>query len=400
MSANPQSVEPDDAPASAIQANDARVLIVDDLRSSRMLIGSVLKAAGFTNLDYAVDGVEALERFQDNPPDIVVLDIVMPRMDGFEVCKQLRHTLKSDVPILIQSGVQEGNQRVRAFDEGASDLVSKPINAAELVSRLRLHLERRRLIDRLQRYQSRMEEELQAAEAMQMSLLKSEEELAELTGPRGAHVEAFYRASHKLGGDLWEAFEVDENRFGLLMFDLSGHGVTAAINAFRLHMLVHSYNKLRGDPAEWLSRVSGDLYQMLPVQHFSTGFYGIFDKRDRSLTYAAAGAPTPVLLRGDENIFLDGSGVIMGCIPNSNYENRRLELQPGDQLCLYSDALYEDFEDPTRSLEVEDLVPHLRKGLKKRAAAGFADAVVRSILGTFPDSMPDDLTVLRLEVTS
>ncbi|MBO6729823.1 MAG: fused response regulator/phosphatase [Maricaulis sp.] len=396
MSANPKPVAGD---ASApIQANDARVLIVDDLRSSRMLIGSVLKAAGFTNLDYAVDGLDALERFRDNEPDVVVLDIVMPRMDGFEVCHEIRNTLKSDVPILIQSGVQEGNQRVRAFDEGASDLVSKPINAAELVSRLRLHIERRRMIDRLQRYQHRMEEELHAAESMQMSLLKTPEELAELTAPRGAEVEAFYRASHKLGGDLWEAFEVDEDRFGLLMFDLSGHGVNAAINAFRLHMLINSYKKLRKDPAAWLAQVSNDLYRMLPVEHFSTGFYGIFDRRDRTLTYAGAGAPTPVLIRGDEAIELDGSGVIMGCLPSAEYETRSIQLQPCDQLCLYSDALYEDFDDPTQSLEVGDLVGHIRTGLEQREAAGFADALVRSILGHFPDSMPDDLTILRLEV--
>ena len=397
MSPNPKPVDTEVASAT-IEANDARVLIVDDLRSSRMLIGSVLKAAGFTNLDYAVDGVDALEKFRENEPDVVVLDIVMPRVDGFEVCHEIRQTFKSDVPILIQSGVQEGNQRVRAFDEGASDLVSKPINAAELVSRLRLHIERRRLIDRLQRYQTRMEEELHTAEAMQMSLLKSPEELEGLAAPKGAEVEAFYRASHKLGGDLWEAFEVDEDRFGLLMFDLSGHGVSAALNAFRLHMLVNSHKDLRGDPARWLAQVSADLYRMLPVQHFSTGFYGIYDRRDRSLTYAGAGAPTPVLIRGNEALQLDGSGVIMGCLPSAEYNNHRLEMQPGDQLCLYSDALYEDFDDPTRSLEVEDLVDHIRTGLANRHKAGFADALVRSIFGHFPESMPDDLTIMRMEV--
>ena len=397
MSPNPKPVDTEVASAT-IEANDARVLIVDDLRSSRMLIGSVLKAAGFTNLDYAVDGVDALEKFRENEPDVIVLDIVMPRVDGFEVCHEIRQTFKSDVPILIQSGVQEGNQRVRAFDEGASDLVSKPINAAELVSRLRLHIERRRMIDRLQRYQTRMEEELQTAEAMQMSLLKSPEELKGLAAPKGAEIEAFYRASHKLGGDLWEAFEVDEDRFGLLMFDLSGHGVSAAINAFRLHMLVNSHKDLRADPARWLAQVSADLYRMLPVQHFSTGFYGIYDRRDRSLTYAGAGAPTPVLIRGNEARQLDGSGVIMGCLPSAEYNNHRLEMQPEDQLCLYSDALYEDFDDPTRSLEVEDLVDHIRTGLANRHKAGFADALVRSIFGHFPESMPDDLTILRMEV--
>ena len=290
------SVEPTPATDDGRRLEDARILIVDDLRSSRMLIGSVLQAAGFTNLDYAEDGVAAIEAFKANEPDIMLLDIVMPRMDGFEVCSYLRKEMKSEIPVLIQSGVQEGEQRVRAFEVGASDLVSKPINAGEMVSRLKLHLERRRLVRRLQRYQQRMEAELQAAEAMQQSLLCDVSELDEITVSRKARMEAFYQASHKLGGDLWSAFAIDEHRFGVLMVDLSGHGVTAAINAFRLHMLIEAQEKGRKDPAKWLAKLSSDLYEMLPVEHFATGFYGVFDARTQVMTFAAAGTPTPVMI--------------------------------------------------------------------------------------------------------
>lgn len=392
--------QPAHTPAPApVDSDNARILVVDDLRSSRMLIGSVLKSAGFSNIDYAGDGIEALERFEAHEPDIILLDIVMPRMDGFEVSDAIRNRFKSDVPILVQSGVQEAEQRVRAFDMGATDLVSKPINAGELISRLRLHIERRRLIARLQRYQKRMEEELHSAEGMQMSLMKEGPEVDAITQPRQARMETFYRPSYKLGGDLWDVFEIDEHRFGVLMVDLSGHGVSAAINAFRLHMLAERSEADATDPGQWLARLSDELYEILPIEHFATAFYGVFDTRDLSLTFAGAGAPTPVLRRANGNVeHLDASGLIMGCRSNGHYENQRLMLQPGDRLCLYSDALYENFDTPDGALSVEELSALIVATMEADAVDGFTIDLIKRVFGSVPESFPDDLTILMLEV--
>lgn len=147
----------------------ATILVVDDLKSSRLLIGSILNAAGFNNLIFASDGVEALELLEQTPVDMVILDIVMPRKDGISVCREVRERLGLTMPILIQTSLQDADHRATAFDAGASDIVSKPIHAHEIVSRTRLHLERRRMIDSLQRYRRRMQDELRAAEAMQVS---------------------------------------------------------------------------------------------------------------------------------------------------------------------------------------------------------------------------------------
>ncbi|WP_300531139.1 fused response regulator/phosphatase [Maricaulis sp.] len=390
------------APASApepVPSDDARILVVDDLRSSRMLIGSVLKSAGFSNIDYAGDGIEALERFEAHEPDIILLDIVMPRMDGFEVSHAIRNRFDSDVPILVQSGVQEAEQRVRAFDMGATDLVSKPINAGELISRLRLHIERRRLIARLKRYQKRMDEELHTAEGMQMSLMKEAPEVDAITYPRQARMETFYRPSYKLGGDLWDVFEIDEHRFGVLMVDLSGHGVSAAINAFRLHMLAERSEADAGDPGAWLARLSDELYEILPIEHFATAFYGVFDKRDLSLTFAGAGAPTPVLRRHDGSVeHLDASGLIMGCRSGGQYGNQRIALQPGDRLCLYSDALYENFDTPDGALSVDELSALIVATMEGEVREGFTTDLIQRVFGSMPESFPDDLTILMLEV--
>jgi sigma-B regulation protein RsbU (phosphoserine phosphatase) len=375
----------------------ARILIVDDQQSSRMLIGSVLTAAGYASLAYAADGEEALTWLRGHPADMVILDIVMPRMDGFEVCRYMRGELGLDIPILIQTGVQEAEYRVVAFDAGASDIVSKPVNPGELVSRVRLHLDRRRMFDRLQRYQRRMEEELQVAQSMQLSLLASDADVAGIARPRGASVETFYQPSNTLGGDLWQILPVDERRFAVFMVDLSGHGVSAAINAFRVHMLAAGLGERRSDPAAWLGGLNRGLAGILPVEHFATAFFGIVDPAGGRLDYAAAGWPDPLILRaGGGWERLDGSGLILGCSDTVRYETRRVDLAPGDRLFVYSDALCENFEAPEKSFSAQDVAVAAQAALGQERR--FAAALLERLFPERQYGLRDDLTLVLVSV--
>jgi len=381
-------------------SDDSRILVVDDLRSSRMLIGAVLAAAGFTHIDYASDGVEAMAKIRESRPDLLVLDIMMPNMDGFEVCRRVRNDLGLDIPILVQSGIQEAEERVRVFDEGATDLVSKPINAAELISRVRVHVEHRRLLLNLRQYQNRMEEELRTAEAMQISLLKTDEEALAITEPRGAKLVSHYQPSNKLGGDLWQIFPIDEDRFGLLEVDLSGHGVTAAINAFRLHMLIESLTENRGDPAKWLGDLASNLYKLLPVEHFATAFYAVYDKRTQILEFASGAAPAPIVLRQDGgHEALDASGMLLGCADDTVYESRRVQLNEGDRVLLYSDALVEDFKDMDKSLSEDDVADISKKILAGRDITDFPARIIEKVFVDPSEIMRDDLTIILMEVS-
>ncbi|WP_339334876.1 fused response regulator/phosphatase [uncultured Maricaulis sp.] len=382
-----------------VAVDPATILVVDDVAALRLLIGGILKAAGFHTIIFAADGVEAIAIIEATPVDMIVIDIMMPRMDGFEVCRQVRGRLGLNVPILIQSGLEDADERATAFDAGASDIVSKPIHAHEIVSRVRLHLERRRMIDRLQLYQRRMEEELRAAEAMQMSLLKSPEAVAEIAEPRGASLTTFYQASNQLGGDLWQVFEIDASRFGLYMVDLSGHGVAAAINAFRLHLLAETLDQHRSAPGRWLAALNDHLYQMLPVEHFATAFYAVVDIANGRVDYAAAGSPPPIVLEADGGWRpLDGGGLLLGCVAGIQYETYQTAIAPGDRILLYSDALYENFDDADQSLEQSDLAELARSVLQSVSGAGFHQALVERVFEDEAAQRRDDLTLMLLEV--
>ena len=373
----------------------ARILIVDDLDSSRRLIGDVLRSAGFHNLDFAEDGHAALAGMARNP-DMVVLDIVMPGPDGFEVCENIRREISADIPVLMQTGMQEDDYRLRAFRAGASDIVSKPIDAGELVSRVRLHLERRRLMSSLQIYRQRMEEDLRVAQAMQNSLLMPADGVDAIAAPRGARLSTFYQASNTLGGDLWQVFPVDETRFGLFMVDLSGHGVSSAINAFRVHMLAAGMSALAGRPDAWMKALNSALVEMLPVEQFATAFYGLVDVPAGEVRYAAAATPSPLRIRPDGSWTpLDGSGVLLGCNAGAEYPVRTCALGPGDRLFLYSDALYENFQDPAASLETADVAAAVLAALE--APEGFRPALLTRLFGSAEARLYDDLTWVLLE---
>ncbi|WP_019960143.1 PP2C family protein-serine/threonine phosphatase [Woodsholea maritima] len=373
-------------------------MVVDDLASTRNLIASVLRSAGFSNILFAIDGVDALEKIAAHPPDIIILDLVMPRKSGFEVCQEVREVLKLECPILVQSGLEDNLHRAKAFDVGASDLVIKPINPPELISRIKLHLEKRRVIETLKAYKSRMVDELRTAQAMQRALFKDPDSVERLGTRHGLKIATFFEPSDQIGGDFWDIWSLDEHRLAVLVVDISGHGVSAAINAFRLHMLVQEMSKISCLPAEWLSHMSRFLYEIFPVEHFATAFYGIYDRRTLTMTFAGAGAPSPLVLRQDGAVDIcDASGLPLGCIEEASYTNQTISLKPGDCLMLYSDALVEDFDNENEQITDRELGARAQFVRRQIDWRDFPAQFVEGQFGTLEGPWRDDLTLVTLE---
>jgi sigma-B regulation protein RsbU (phosphoserine phosphatase) len=146
---------------------DCSILVVDDTEFNRTLITAMLQEDGFRRIDHAIDGVEALRKIAEEPPDLMILDIVMPGLDGFEVCQRLRSDERfADLPVLVQTALSDTEDRNRAFAVGTTDLIIKPIDRKELLARVRIHLENRVLIQKLQLYRARLESELFMAREM------------------------------------------------------------------------------------------------------------------------------------------------------------------------------------------------------------------------------------------
>ena len=164
----------------AEKANDAslydnKILVVDDAAINRELISSYLKSAGYRNIMLAVDGQDALEKIEHFEPNLLILDLLMPKVDGTQVIKQLRseNSTQKQLPILVQTSISNPEQRNEAWKYGATDVITKPIHKLELLSRVKVQLENSFLIRELEGYQKVADQEIAKALELQRLLLPS-----------------------------------------------------------------------------------------------------------------------------------------------------------------------------------------------------------------------------------
>ncbi|AWJ84548.1 regulator [Azospirillum sp. TSH58] len=378
-----------------IPLGGCRVLIADDSAFNRKTLTRFLQWAGITQVAFASSAEEVMERLESFAPDLLLLDAAMPRMDGIGVCRSLRGDPRwRDLPILMQSALHSDQMRTVCFSAGATDLIAKPINPGECIARVRYHLERRSMVQELRAFHERVERDLRQARAMQLALVPEPAELAALAERNGLTVDPVFRASDEIGGDFWTAFEFDGTCVGVFAADLSGHGIAAAINAFRLHtLLTRTPPEEVRDPARLLRQLNLRLCEILPLGQFATAFYGVIDRADDTLLYAAAASPSPLLANGDGFQPLDASGPLLGAFPDSAYTNRRVPLRRGDGLFLYSDGLSEARNAEGAMLGEDGLLR-----LAERAVADAPDRPLPALMtrhaAAHGERLHDDVTAL------
>lgn len=379
--------------------SDALVLIVDDSQVYREIIAECLAHEGFFNIIFARDGAEALEEIVNSNPDIVILDILMPKIDGLDVCRKIR-TLEGceELPILIQTAVDVSIGHQQIFDAGATDVIGKPLRPAELVARTKLLLERQFLLRDLQRYRERTRRELRAARGMQLTLLPPSALQREICAKGGLEIGSHFEWSSELGGDLWALHDLGRGKVGVYTTDFSGHGIAAAMNTFRLHALVNEFSALLPDPAALLSALNLRLSYLLPRGQFATMFYGVIDRAAGMISYASAGAPPPLYRpSADEPLsFLDSAGVPLGIYGKAVYDVQTRSFAPGALLLLYSDSLVERRDEDGRHLGEALLVKIAAEAVALEHAQQTVDHITENMHVDLATPLEDDLTLVCL----
>jgi len=382
--------------ATPILINDCRVLIIDDNEHSRHLIGSILAAANIPIQEFAGDGLEGLAKVSSFEPDIIVLDIMMPRMDGLEFLNHLRRNPNwGTIPVLVQTALGSPEDRNRIYQAGATDMLTKPISAGELIMRVRTHLENR-LLTRSYQNRLRLEAEINAARQMQEALLPPLALLEEIRLRTSIRIDSHFETSSELGGDYWGVHDLAEDQLGIFTVDFSGHGVGAALNTFRLHAVMSNLRPHDDDPAAYLAALNNQLKPLLPSGQFATIFYGIINTRKNSLIYSAAGSPFPLIGRqGSADIKAhDAGGLPLAMKKDAAYENRHVDFPPGSFLFLYSDALIETAVTDGAVLDEDDLKALLWKSMETEPEAAALERLTGKFHEMMTGSLDDDLTVV------
>jgi sigma-B regulation protein RsbU (phosphoserine phosphatase) len=334
------------------KSSPSRLLVVDDEVMNRKLLAMRLRQEGY-HVTLAPDGCEALACIDRLPLDLVVLDIMMPGLDGMQVLAKIRERLApAALPVIMATAKDDNQDVVQALKQGANDYVIKPVDFDILQARIQTQVRLKHMTTALEEANERMSQELLAAAEIQKSLLPKP-----LPEPAGIDLAWTYHPCEELGGDILNLFKLGDDHLGLYLLDVSGHGVPAALLSSALSHLL-TPNRSEGsllwehmdDPEGPTlvnpSTVAGRLQSRFDFNadtcQFFTLHYGLLDLRERCYRYVSAGHPPPLLLNAcGEAKIVEGTSPAIGLIENPVFGDHCIELKRGDRLVVYSDGLIE-----------------------------------------------------------
>ena len=318
------------------------ILIADDDRSTRSLLRLILKKDGYQVIEVE-NGRECLNAWQKHQPDMILLDAMMPVMDGFSCCQQINE--KSRIPILMITGLNDKESVDRAFAAGATDYITKPIHPPVLRQRLARILRAARAEAALRSSEAKLLEqnlklqvELDRAADYVRSLLP--EQIKEK-----ALVEQHFAPSAQLGGDIFDYYWLDNNHLVVYLLDVAGHGVMSALLSISVLNVLRSQSLYNTDFYEpWT--VLTELNRLFPMNekgdNYFTIWYGVISLSERQLVYASAGHPPGILMSAQKDIqYLNNDNIPIGMFNDYPFEQDFCSVKTGDRLYILSDGVYE-----------------------------------------------------------
>ncbi|HSP93364.1 MAG TPA: SpoIIE family protein phosphatase [Thermoanaerobaculia bacterium] len=325
-------------------AEIGRVLVVDDVEANRDLLSRRLKQQGHA-VSVAENGRRALEMVRAEPFDLVLLDIMMPEMDGYQVLSEMMSdpALKH-IPVIMISAVTEMDSVVKCIELGATDYLPKPFNPVLLKARVGATLEKKRLRDKERLWAKSLERELEIGREIQKSFLP--EELPQVAG---WEIAALFRPARQVAGDFYDAFSLPSSgRIGLVIADVCDKGVGAALfmALFRSLLRATATGAASGpEPGTELLRTVRLTNDYIARTHgrsnmFATLFFGVLDPATGSLLYVNGGHEAPVHFGpGGAKSRLSPTGPAVGMMPDMPFEVRETRLEAGEGLLAFTDGV-------------------------------------------------------------
>ena len=370
----------------------ARVLIVDDEVFNVDYLEQELDDLDCETIS-AANGREALEQVAVEAPDLILLDIMMPEMDGFQVLERLKagETWR-DIPVIIISALDDIGSVVKGIEMGAEDYLPKPFDPVLLKARIGACLEKKRLRDREVYYLQQMNQELALAWQVQAGFLP--ENLPDVPGWQLA---ATLEPSRQTSGDFYDLIPLPDGRLGILIADVADKGMGAALYMVLSRTLIRTCAAQHHTRPDYvLKAVNRRILVDIQTDQFVTVFYGILDPASGTLTYCNAGHNPPYLLaqNGATVQALRRTGIPLGMFKDVNWEQRKVRLASGDVLVLYTDGITEAQNQRDEFFGEERLLEAAQANLARSAqdVQCALMAEVREFVGDAPQF--DDITLM------
>ncbi len=370
------------------------ILVVEDNVSIARGLCDNLETEGYRALQEN-DGQRGYERAKLEQPDLVILDVMLPTMDGFRICTKLKQEGFS-APIFLLTGLTAESSKLRGLQNGADDYIEKPFSLQELLLRVRNALKQRDTFDDKMKV---LQDELLQAQRIQMASLPRRR-------PRLPSLDVFGKTvpASQVGGDYFDYLRPGSGRFGVIVADVSGKGLPAAMHVQKMQGIVQSNAKSVAGAAELLERLQEHMGPSLEPTSFITAVVAFFDLSARTMEVAQAGH-LPVLLIRDKRVRqIKPPGIWIGRTSTSAFEAylriQRVHLQRGDTILLYSDGLTEARDRKGKEFGLTGLNKCL-VGTERNDAACVVDRCLQDVrLFSGDELQADDMTVVAVRVTS
>ena len=326
-----------------INAITESILLVDDNPTNLQVLFQTLDGVG-CKLLIAKNGEMALSIAGKARPDLILLDIMMPDIDGYEVCRQLKSVpATADIPVIFLSALGDTEDKVKGLQLGAVDYITKPFQPDEVIARVNTHLTIHRLKREVESRKDQLEHELKVVSEVQQKLLPKQ-----LPAIDGFKLAVHYETSLYAGGDYYDIIELPDNHWGFLIADAEGHSAPAAVLMAMTCALFRAYPGTTTDPAELLHYLNEHLCKVAEPS-FMTALYAVYDANQKTMRVARAGQPLPMIYRSAEkqSIELPCPGVYpLGIEPYSmEIPVTETKLEAGDRFLVFTDGVSERFNE-------------------------------------------------------
>ena len=379
-----------------------RLLLVEDSSMMRRIISALLQDEGY-EVAMAVDGRDGLVKAREAPPELVISDYEMPELDGPGFCAEFKADPElRAIPIIMLTTLGATESKIIGLNAGADDYLIKPRSpqeSEELYARIRAQLRiadlRKELGERnalLEAAQARFELELKLARKVQMGLMPKP------PAPRGKlKIAVQYTPANALGGDVYDFRSLDGDKLGILVADISGHGVNAALLSGMVKTLAAPLTASTENPGDVLSGLDAAVEQYFPEGFFCTGFYAIVDESNGALVYAGVGHPPGLIVGPNGSRQLDSENGLLGIGLVDSTAGGTDHLAPGESLLLYTDGL-PDAMNPADVLFGQDRILAVLESKKTASPAEIIAAIEEAVASHVAPGQPhDDINLVLIQ---
>lgn len=374
------------------------ILAIDDHLVNLKLIEKSLSKEGYRVLS-ASNGPHGRRLALAELPDLILLDIQMPEEDGFEVIQFLKNTpLTASIPVIFLTGVSEVHSKLKGFDLGAVDYITKPFHNLEVIARVRIHLKLSIATNSLIAEQAQKLRQISEAQESMLPLPQDHPD---------AKFGVYYKALHEAGGDFYDILNISNQIKGYFVADFSGHDIkTSYMTASVKALLAQNFTPVYS-PAESMKMINDVLVEILPQGKYLTSCYVQLNRDTLKLTVINAGHPPLIYapVNGPATL-LSSDGDVLGIFKDAQFGITRIDVSPGDRFFIYSDGLVESTEKKRTWVSGAELFLSDFTSIKTLSVEETPKYLVENIFKSYTNStngeeklLPeDDIVLLCVEV--